>query len=533
MITILSSCSKEKVDLLIKAERIYTVDESFSIVEAMVIKDGKIYDTGTYNDLSEKYEANEDLNLSGKFIYPGLIDPHCHFYGYCMGLQYADLTGTKSFDEILKILSERYKNEGIAWIKGHGWDQNDWEIKEFPDNTKLNELFPSTPVILTRIDGHAVIANAKALELAGIDENTKIEGGKILQKNGKLTGVLIDNAADRLKELTPDNSIEQKIKYLIEGQQNCFSVGLTSLSDAGLESNIIELYDSLHKSRDLKMRIYAMVAMNEENIEKYVKKGIYKTNYLNVRSIKLYSDGALGSRGACLLESYSDDPNNKGLIVTSPEELRNYCKIAYDNNYQVATHCIGDSANRLILNIYSEFLKTRNNLRWRIEHSQVINEKDFELFGKYSIIPCIQTTHATSDMYWAEKRLGKERVKNAYPYQELLQQNGWIPNGSDFPIENINPIYGFYSAVVRKDFENYPKNGFQTENALTREQALRAMTIWAAKSSFEENEKGSIEKGKFADFVVTDKDLMDEKEQNLYKIKISKTFINGEKVYEN
>ncbi len=528
---LLVSCSKIKVDLLIKSEKIYTIDKNFSTSECMVIKAGKVLETGTYNELKNKYKTKKEIDLSGKYIYPGLIDSHCHFYGYSLSLQYAYLVGTKSFDEIIKILIERYEKNKTEWIVGRGWDQNDWDIKKFPNNNKLNELFPNTPVVLTRVDGHAVIANKRALELAGIDENTKILGGEVILNEGKPSGILIDNAAYKLKGLIPGNTTIQKIKYIKEGQQNCFAVGLTSLSDAGLEKGMIELIDSLHKSGDLKMRIYAMIAPTKENIDNYISKGIYKTDFLNVRSIKLFADGALGSRGACMLKPYSDDTENYGLIVTSPNDLRSFCKIAYDNNYQVNTHCIGDSANRLMLNIYSEFLKEKNDLRWRIEHSQIINEYDFDLFGKYSIIPSIQTTHATSDMYWAEKRVGNERIKGAYAYQRLLKQNGWLPNGSDFPVENINPIYGFYSAVVRKDFKNYPENGFQSENSLSRLQALSAMTIWAAKSNFEENEKGSLEKGKFADFIVTEKDLMTEKDGDLYKIGILKTFINGEEVY--
>ncbi|MCD4747501.1 MAG: amidohydrolase family protein, partial [Bacteroidales bacterium] len=259
--------------------------------------------------------------------------------------------------------------------------------------------------------------------------------------------------------------------------------------------------------------------------------GIYKTQGLNVRSIKLFSDGALGSRSACLLQPYSDDPDNYGFLAYKPEFLRKMCKKAFENGYQVNTHAIGDSAVRMMLNIYGEFLNGKNDLRWRIEHSQVVHPDDFDLFGKYSIIPSVQTTHATSDMYWAVDRLGKERIKGAYAYKELLRQNGWIPNGTDFPIENINPLYSFYSAVFRKDLQAYPENGFQKENALTREEALKSITIWAAKSCFEENEKGSIEQGKFADFVMLNNDIMKINEIEIPATKVLKTFIDGEEVF--
>jgi predicted amidohydrolase YtcJ len=327
-------------------------------------------------------------------------------------------------------------------------------------------------------------------------------------------------------KLVPEPDKQTQIKALEQGQQNCFEVGLTTVCDAGLPKKDILLIDSLQKAGDLKIRIYAMLTPTDENINYFVKKGIYKTDLLNVRSIKLYADGALGSRGACLLKPYSDDPGNYGMILEPVEFYKKMCKIAYDNNYQVNTHAIGDSANRMMLNIYSEFLKGPNDRRWRIEHAQVVNPNDINKFGKYNIIPSIQATHATSDMYWADERLG-DRIKDAYTYKQLLEQNGWIPNGTDFPIEHIDPRLTFYASVARKDLEGYPENGFQIENALTREETLKSITIWAAKAAFEENEKGSIEPGKFADFVVLDSDIMKVKEREIPEVKILSTYLNG------
>ena len=279
------------------------------------------------------------------------------------------------------------------------------------------------------------------------------------------------------------------------------------------------------------MRIYAMLSATSENFKTFMYKGIYKTDYLNIRSVKLFADGALGSRGACLIEPYSDAPDNFGLIVSNPDFLKKICEEAYNNKYQVNTHAIGDSAVRLILNIYGEILQEKNDFRWRIEHSQVVHADDFCLYKKYSIIPSVQTTHATSDMYWAEDRVGGGRIRYAYAYKQLLEQNGWIANGSDFPVEDINPLYGFYAAIARKDLNGYPEDGFQMENALTRKQALKSMTIWAAKANFEEKEKGSIEPGKFADFVVTDEDIMIVDENKIPRIKVLRTFIGGVKVF--
>lgn len=414
---------------------------------------------------------------------------------------------------------------------GRGWDQNDWKEKDFPTKEKLDELFPNIPVLLTRVDGHAVLVNSEALKRAKITADTKIEGGDILLLEGEPTGILLENAADKLKAMIPEPNDKDNIQALIDAGENCYSVGLTSVGDAGLDKEIVLLIDSLQKNQKLRMRINAFLTPNKENIKHFVEKGIYKIDFLTVRSIKLYADGALGSRGACMIEPYSDDPDNYGIMVLSRDSLKKLSQIAYDNNYQVCTHAIGDSANRVMLSIYGAILGGKNDRRWRIEHAQVINENDFQLFKKYSIVPSIQTTHATSDMYWAEERVGKERIKGAYAYKRLLELNGWLPNGSDFPVEEINPLYGFYSAVARKDFEGYPDSGFQIDNALTREQALRAMTIWAAKIEFNEEEKGSLEPGKFADFVVLDKDIMKIDLSEIPNQKVVETYIAGDRVY--
>lgn len=273
-----------------------------------------------------------------------------------------------------------------------------------------------------------------------------------------------------------------------------------------------------------------MLNPTEENTSYFITKGPYITPGLVVRSIKLYADGALGSRGACLLQQYSDD-DQSGFMVNNSDYFNKYCALAKKHNYQVCTHAIGDSANRYILHLYATYLQNSNDLRWRIEHAQVVDKEDIGMFGKYNIIPSVQTTHATSDMYWAEKRLGPVRVKNAYSYKSLLEQNGWLPNGSDFPVESINPLYGYYSAIFRKDHKGFPEGGFQMENSINRIQALKAMTIWAAKSNFMENSVGSIEKGKFADFVVLDKNILECPEKDLLGLQVLQTFINGEQVF--
>ncbi|HEC42903.1 MAG TPA: amidohydrolase [Bacteroides sp.] len=532
ILLITNSCmSDKKADLILFNGTIYTVDESFSKAEAMAVRDRMILAVGSTNDILKQYDTEKSIDLEGKFVYPGLIDAHCHFLGYGNSLLHADLVGTTSFEEIVDLVKKRQEDYPSEWVLGRGWDQNDWEVKEFPTLDLLDEVFPDNPVLLRRIDGHAAIANSVALKMAGVNENTAVEGGSLMTRNGKLTGVLVDNAIGLIGRIVPDPHEDEVIAALLKGEAHCFAVGLTSVHDAGLGYETINLIDSLHKSGELKMRVYAMLSPGEKNYVQYMYKGIHKTDRLNVRSVKLYADGALGSRGALMLEPYSDDPGNVGLAVSSVEYLREQCRLAYENGYQANIHCIGDSANRLALDLYAEFLKGNNDRRWRIEHAQIIHPEDFSKFGKYSIIPSVQSTHGTSDMYWADERVGDERIKGAYAFRQLMEENGWIPNGSDFPVENINPLYGYYAMSIRKDLDGYPEEGFQVENALTREEAFKAMTIWAAMSAFEENEKGSLETGKLADFIITQKDLLIIPAEQIPTTRIVETWIGGEKVY--
>ena len=530
--TLLASCNpKEKIDLLVYNANVYTVDSSFSKSEAIAVKDGKILEVGTSADLQFKYEAKESIDADGKYIYPGFIDAHAHFLGYGLSLQIADLVGAQSWDEILDRLQTFAKENPDGWLRGRGWDQNDWEVKEFPTNEKLDELFPDRPVVLTRVDGHASIANSKALEMAGIKAGDKISGGDIEVKNGKLNGILVDNAMGLVSSKIPPSSPEQLKEALLDAQKNCFAVGLTTVDDCGLHYTNALFIDSLQKANELKMRLYVMLSDSKSNFDFLFSNGKIKTDRLNVRSFKVFADGALGSRGACLLQPYSDKPGWTGFLLSSAEHFDSVANIIYKNDMQMCTHAIGDSANRVILQTYAKYLKGKNDLRWRIEHAQIVNQADFDWFGNYSIIPSVQPTHATSDMYWAGDRLGSERMKGAYAYKQLLGQNNWIPLGTDFPVEDIAPMKTFNAAVIRKDAKGWPQQGFQMENALTREETLRGMTIWAAKSNFEDHEKGSLEKGKFADFIIMDEDLMKADEGGILGAKVLKTFVGGEVVY--
>lgn len=534
LILVMTSCTqKEKVDLIVSGAMVYTVDDVFSVAESFAVNNGKIVAIGTSQEISDKYHADMRFDAEGKFIYPGFNDAHCHFNGYAVNLlQYADLRRTKSPEEIYELLKAHHYKFGGEWILGRSWDQNDWEETGFPDKTKLDELFPDIPVYLVRVDGHAGWCNSKAMDLAGISANTKVQGGEVLLKNGEPTGVLIDNAMGFVSKLIPEITPEQQEKGLLEAQKNCFAAGLTSLTDCGLDKATILLMDEMQEAGKLKMRVNAMLNPTQENFDYFVKKGeAYKTDRLLANTIKIYADGALGSRGALLMADYSDDKGNSGLQIETQDYYDMICQLAYDNNFVVATHAIGDGANRLMLDTYGRFLKGKNDRRWRIEHSQIINPDDFKKFAEFSVVPSIQPTHCTSDMPWVEDRLGPERIKGAYAYQTLLNQLGWVPVGTDFPVENIYPLYTFYSAVFRTDHEGWPEGGWHKDEGLTREQTLRAMTSWAAKSSFEEDEKGQLVPGMWADFVILDTDLMSASSEEVLETKILSTWSAGEKVF--
>lgn len=508
MTTTISCNSKTPVDLIVHNADIYTVDNAFSKAQAFAVKDEKFVAVGNDKQIMSLYTAKETIDAQGDAVYPGFMDGHCHFTGYGENLvRWADLKGCRSFDEVIERLKTHDSLYPSDWLLGRGWDQNLWEETEFPDNKKLAEVFPEKHVLLTRVDGHAVLVSKEVLDLAMINEETKMDGGMAIIKEGRCTGVLLDNLADAVKALIPQMDTSQKVQALLKAQENCIAVGLTSVTDAGLDIATIELIDSLQQEGQLRMHVNAMVNPDDETMDYFMHQGIIEKERLTVRSVKIYADGALGSRGAKLLEPYADDPSNTGLILESNEFYHHVCQKAYDAGYQVCCHAIGDGGVHHILDIYSEFLRGKNDLRWRIEHSQVVDGNDFQRFGELSVIPSIQTTHCTSDMDWADERLG-ERIKNAYAYQQLLQQNGWVVNGTDFPIEDISPIYTFYAAVARKHLDGTPVSGFQMENALTREQALCSITIWVAKGCFLENRKGSIEVGKDADFVILDRDIM-------------------------
>ena len=530
--TLLASChNRQRVDLILHNGRVYTVDGSFLVSEAFAVKGGRIIAVGKSKDILNAYTADSVVDAHGQPVYPGFIDAHAHFVGYGRGLFEVNLYDCKDWNEAIgriKTFAAAHPNE--PWIRGRGWDQNKFPGKAYPDNASLDQLFPNKPVLLQRVDGHAAIANSKALTMAGITAGQKIAGGEIETKNNHLTGVLIDNAVELVTRIIPPASKADYEKWLLAAQKNCFAQGLTTITDCGLMYTDVEMIDTLQREGKLLMRLYVMLSDDTANYNRYLPRGPYKTNRLYVKGIKAYADGALGSRGACLLAPYLDKADWYGFLLHPAAHYDSLAALMIKTDFQLCTHAIGDSGNRMVLHVYNKYLKGSNDRRWRIEHAQVVNENDFDLFGKASVIPSVQPTHATSDMYWAKDRIGEERLKGAYAYLQLLQQNGWLPLGTDFPVEDISPFKTFYAAVARKDAKGFPADGFQMENALTREQALRGITVWAAKADFLEQEVGSIEAGKKADFIILDKDLMQVADSELLGVKVERTYSGGKRV---
>jgi predicted amidohydrolase YtcJ len=528
LILVLTSCS-EQVDLIVYNAEVYTVDNNNNKATSFAVKDGKFIYVGD-DSITSKYSSSNIINAEGLPVYPGFIDSHAHFYNLGFFNDQVNLKETKSFEEVLKRVMEFNNSNDKDFIIGRGWDQNDWVNKSFPTNKLLNEEFPDKAIVLRRIDGHAYLVNDFALNLAGIDKSSNIEGGEFVKSNGKLTGVLIDNAMRLIDDIIPDPTKEESVKALISAQEIAFENGLTTIAEAGISREQIELIDSLQKEGVLKIKIYAMIENNPEDVDYYLKQGPFKTDKLNVRSVKVYADGALGSRGASMIDEYSDRRGYFGIIRTPIDSINNLAFKLAGTKFQMNTHAIGDNANRIVLNAYRDALFNYRDPRWRVEHAQVINENDIDFFN-YKIIPSVQPTHATSDMYWLYDRVGKKRANLAYAYKELLTRSKIIAFGTDFPVEDISPIMTFYSAVARKDIDGFPSDGFQMENSLNRADALYAMTIFGAYANFEENEKGSIEVGKSADFIILDNDILLSEENRIPLTNTVATFIDGELVF--
>ena len=522
----------ERVDLLVHNAQVYTVNDNFDKVSAFAVKNGKFVAVGG-EELLEKYKPANTVDAQGLSIYPGFIDAHSHLLELGLNQFKADLKNSLGMNHVVQKLKEHQQIHNHNFIMGIGWDQNQWKDNSYPDNKALNIAFPKTPVVLKRVDGHAYLVNNKAIEMAMINENTKIEGGQIIREKGKLTGLFIDNAMDLINGIIPEFSREQKVNAYQAAQELCFENGLTTVTEAGLSKENIYLLDSLQKSDLLKIRVYAMIENDRKSIDHFMDSGILKTAQLNVRSVKIYADGALGSRGAALKSDYSDQKGHRGSLLLTKDSIKQIASLLAKNSFQLNTHAIGDAANQMVLEAYNEVLDSIEDPRWRIEHAQVMSPEDFQMFND-KIIPSVQPLHATSDMNWAVKRIGIQRLKGAYAYKDLLDWSGLLALGTDFPVEEINPFQTFYAAVSRKPPGAWSSQApFQEKNALSRYEALLGITKWAAYASFEENEKGSIEVGKYADFVILDQDIMRVAIDRVIDTKIVATILNGKIVFSN
>jgi predicted amidohydrolase YtcJ len=526
---VFASCQeKTPIDQLIFGGTIYTCDSSFSKIEAVAIQGNEILDIGTEKYLRSKYKAKLELDLQGKVLFPGFVDAHTHMVAYGQDLNELDLSQTHSFDELINAVVAYGQAAPRSLIVGRGWNEENWVAKTRPSNYKLNFLFPDIPVVLQRVDGHAVLANQAAFDLAGITAETKIIGGGVELINGIPTGLLVDKAANILLDKLPEPNSSDRIKGLMAAEKACLAQGLTTVSDAGLDIKIIELIDSLQHAGALKIRMYAMCNPDREKLNAFFNDGPCISEHLMVRSIKLYCDGALGSRGAWLKKPYCDDSTNYGLPQEQMSYYTDWAAYAIEKGLQLNTHCIGDSANAEILKVYANALKGKNDLRWRIEHAQVVDPMDQHYFGDYHIIPSVQPTHATSDMYMAKDRLcSEERLKGAYAYVDLLRNAGTLALGTDFPVEAISPVGTFYAATTRM---NAKRDVFRTDQSLDAVSTIKGMTIWAAHANFMDSFIGSIEIGKKADFTLLDNNLIESRTPG--ECKVVGTMIDGEWLFK-
>ena len=558
IMSILGLNAQNQTDTIIyKAEKIYTADTGFSVATTMAVSGGLILYVGNDKTADSLYPKARFINYGSNIIYPGFIDAHCHFLAYTKGLSQADLVGTKSEQEVIKRLKNYVKKNKARfrttdanpkpWIVGRGWDQNDWENKEFPTMESLNRAFPNIPVCLSRIDGHAVWINQAAIKLLKLNTDTILEGGEFTMnkpvgtadltnsaKNpnpGTFTGICIDNAAEIVKNQIPDVPYSVWQPYLKTGLKNCHSQGLTQLVEAGIKVEDINMIQDLQSKKELSMRIYAMLACSEENLSYVSRNGMIFDDLLTVRSMKFYLDGALGSRGALLKGDYCDQLGHKGLQLMTIPKFEMYQLFLLNKGFQVCVHAIGDSANTIALNTFNKNIPEGYDARWRIEHAQIVSGKDQKLFSKRSIIPSVQPTHATSDAAWADSRLCNTINKGGYAYQNLLRQSKIIALGTDFPVEGISPIHTFYSATQRMDAGGVLEKPFIGEQALSRKQALWGMTLWAAYANFDETRTGSLEMGKLADFVVLNTDIMTAEPSKILKSKVKATYLGGAAVY--
>lgn len=535
------SANAQPADLIVINARVYTADDTRPMVEAFAARNGRIVFVGSEREaLLLRGGSSRVYDAGGRAIIPGMIDAHAHLAGFALKLQSVNLVGTKSLDEVIARVAERAKTlPAGTWISGRGWDQNDWGDTRFPTHEKLSAAIPNHPVVLTRVDGHAAFVNAAAMKIASLTKLTKEpDGGRILKDaQGNPTGVLIDRAQSIVASKVPELSGSEMRAALHTAIDSIHALGLIGLHDAGTSQSLVELFEDMASKGNLNLRVYSMLSDNAAALKHYFEIGPRSSLFdgqLWVRSVKLYADGAMGSRGAALLEPYSDDAGNTGLLLSSPQHIQEVAEAALKAGFQVGTHAIGDRGNRNVLDAYEKAFRNvpRADHRFRIEHAQILQHDDIPRFAELGVIPSMQSSHQTSDMYWIGQRVGPTRLLGAYAWQSLLRSGVVIPNGTDAPVEEINPIISFHSAVSRQDSDNWPVGGWFPEQRMTREEALRSVTLWPAYAGFQEKEMGSITPGKYADFVVLSQDIMRIPAELILDTRAVATFMSGKAVFE-
>ncbi len=560
---ILTACDpRESCDLVIYNAAIHTMNPDFPAANAMAVKDGRIVAIGENEQILAGWNPDVTINMGAVHIFPGFIDAHAHLYGLGEESLILLLHGTNSPQSVLDMVRKQAETlDGGGWVRGRGWDQNDWPERVYPTAAQLDSAVSDKPVFLVRIDGHAAWVNSRALALSGITKDTPDpEGGRIMRDaKGLPTGILLDNAIELVRKHLPQRTDEERKVAFTSAVQQCLALGLTGVHDMGLQEEHVRVIRELIDDDEFPFRVVGYVDGTGPMWEELLEDGRaeYGEKQLMIAGLKLYADGALGSRGAWLLEDYSDDPGNRGIPITSIQEITEQTKRALGKQLQVCVHAIGDAAVRMTLDAYEAAQKAspRSGPPLRIEHAQVIASEDIPRFPALGVVPSMQPTHCTSDMYWAEARLGAKRIANAYAWGSLIHAGAWIPGGSDFPVERPDPLRGIYAAAFRMDVNGRPqteedietyfqidpsrpraaeryRGGWYASQRMSRTDAVRAFTIWAARAAGMENDLGSLEVGKLADFVVVSHDIINVPLEEFLSARVVSTWVGGAKVWE-
>ncbi len=533
--------ASQPADLIVTNARVYTVDDAHPLASALTVREGRIQFVGSEREaMALRGPSTQLLDAKGKTIVPGIVDAHAHLLGLGFTLSDVQLFDTRSYDQVIqKVVARLNGFPAGRWLRGRGWDQNKWGDTRFPTHEALTKISPSNPVVLTRVDGHAILANAAAMKAAGVTAATQDPSGGRIERfpNGEPTGVFVDNAKALVERVIPAPTRTEIREATLAAIKESQKYGLVGVHDAGEPMNVIDVFEEMAKAGEFGLRNYVMVSDDSAAVAHYFARGPQSALYdgrIWIRAIKLYSDGALGSRGAALLDPYQDDPKNSGLLLSAPAHIQDVATRGLRAGFQVNTHAIGDRGNRVVLDAYEAALNAvpTADHRFRIEHAQVLNFADIPRFAKLGVIPSMQAVHQSSDMNWVPRRIGYERSLGAYAWRSLLNTGVIIPNGSDMPVERVNPLYSFHAAVARTDDNDWPPGGWLPQEKMTREEALKSITIWPAVAAFQEQVMGSLTAGKYADFVILDQDIMRVREDEILKTGVIATYLGGKAVYQ-